>query len=117
MLLISSNIPQLAENMGLEKLHEKLNDKELSEFFSGLFPKDHPQNTRFAINFFTSIGLGPLTDDLRNHLQSIPQLILNAQHQVSSTSSSSESSSEESSSSSSEDSSEGNNSDSESRKS
>jgi len=94
--------------MGLEKLHEKLNDKDLSEFFSGLFPKDHPQNTRFAINFFTSIGLGPLTEDLRNHLQSIPQMILNAQHQVSSTSSSSDSSQESSSSSSSEESSDEN---------
>ena len=94
--------------MGLEKLHEKLNDKDLSEFFSGLFPKDHPQNTRFAINFFTSIGLGPLTEDLRNHLQSIPQMILNAQHQVSSTSSSSDSSQESSSSSSSDESSDEN---------
>lgn len=94
--------------MGLEKLHEKLNDKELSDFFSGLFPKDHPQNTRFAINFFTSIGLGPLTEDLRNHLQSIPQLILNAQHNVSSTSSSSDSSEDSSSSSSDGESSEGN---------
>jgi hypothetical protein len=26
-----------------------------------LFPKDLPKNTRFAINFFTSIGLGGLT--------------------------------------------------------
>ncbi len=90
--------------MGLEKLNEKLNDKDLKEFFSGLFPKDHPKNTRFAINFFTSIGLGPLTEELRSHLQSMPQLILNAQHAVSSTSSSSESS-DGSSSSSSEDSS------------
>ena len=86
--------------MGLEKLNEKLNDKDLKEFFSGLFPKDHPKNTRFAINFFTSIGLGPLTEDLRNHLQAMPQLILNAQHNVSSTSSSSESSEGSSSSSS-----------------
>jgi len=29
--------------------------------FDGLFPRDDPKNTRFAINFFTSIGLGGLT--------------------------------------------------------
>lgn len=92
--------------MGLEKLNEKLNGKDLKDFFSGLFPKDHPKNMRFAINFFTSIGLGPLTEELRNELQSMPQLILNAQHTVSSTSSSNESS-DESSSSSSQESSEG----------
>lgn len=38
-------------------------------FFEGLFPKDMPKNTRFAINFFTSIGLGGLTDALRDFLK------------------------------------------------
>ena len=38
-------------------------------FFEGLFPKDAPKNTRFAINFFTSIGLGGLTDALRDFLK------------------------------------------------
>lgn len=33
----------------------------LQSFFEGLFPRDNPWNTRFAINFFTSIGLGGLT--------------------------------------------------------
>jgi len=51
--------------MGLEKLYEKFQDDELKEHFQGLFPKDHPKNTRFAINFFTSIGVGALTEDLR----------------------------------------------------
>ena len=30
-------------------------------YFEGLFPRDNPRDTRFAINFFTSIGLGGLT--------------------------------------------------------
>ena len=30
-------------------------------YFEGLFPRDNPRNTRFAINFFTAIGLGGLT--------------------------------------------------------
>lgn len=29
--------------------------------FEGLFPRDHPKNSRFAINFFSLIGLGGLT--------------------------------------------------------
>ena len=33
----------------------------MQESFSGLFPRDNPKNTRFSINFFTSIGLGGLT--------------------------------------------------------
>jgi pre-mRNA-splicing factor CWC22 len=34
-----------------------------------MFPKDNLRHTRFAVNFFTSIGLGALTDDLRDFLK------------------------------------------------
>ena len=69
---------ELAEYMGLQKLNERLKDlyviscditimfnmvlyRSLAESFEGLLPRDNPRNTRFAINFFTSIGLGGLT--------------------------------------------------------
>lgn len=60
---------ELSEYMGLAKLNERVKDPTLQGAFSGLFPRDNPKNTRFAINFFTSIGLGGLTDDLREHLK------------------------------------------------
>jgi pre-mRNA-splicing factor CWC22 len=34
------------------------------------------QNARFSINFFTSIGLGALTEDLRQFLKDAPKLLL-----------------------------------------
>lgn len=52
---------ELAEFMGLVKLNERVKDPTLQEVFDGLFPRNSPQNTRFAINFYTSIGLGGLT--------------------------------------------------------
>jgi len=64
---------ELSEYMGLAKLNERVKDVTLQEVFEGLFPRDDPKNTRFAINFFTSIGLGGLTDDLREHLKSHPK--------------------------------------------
>ncbi|CAG0887789.1 unnamed protein product [Darwinula stevensoni] len=64
---------ELAEYMGLGKLNERIKDPTLQPAFEGLFPRDNPQNTRFAINFFTSIGLGGLTDDLREHLAKRPK--------------------------------------------
>ncbi|KAL6259038.1 hypothetical protein P5V15_008960 [Pogonomyrmex californicus] len=66
---------ELSEYMGLAKLNERVKDVTLQEVFEGLFPRDDPKNTRFAINFFTSIGLGGLTDDLREHLKSHPKPI------------------------------------------
>lgn len=59
----------LAECMGMKKLQERLADPFLQDSFAGLFPKDHPRNTRFSINYFTSIGMGGVTDDMREHLK------------------------------------------------
>jgi hypothetical protein len=35
----------------------------------GMFPMDVPKNTRFAINYFTSIGLGVITEEMRVYLK------------------------------------------------
>ncbi|TDG47777.1 hypothetical protein AWZ03_005731 [Drosophila navojoa] len=66
---------ELAEYMGLGKLNAKLKEEVLLDSLAGLFPKDNPRNTRFSINFFTSIGLGGLTDDLRRFLKNAPKTV------------------------------------------
>ena len=52
---------------GLAKLRDRFSDPYMQDVFSGLFPRDNARDTRFAINFFTSIGLGGLTDGLRGN--------------------------------------------------
>ncbi|RVE50353.1 hypothetical protein evm_005019 [Chilo suppressalis] len=97
---------ELAEYMGLKKLNDRLKDPTLQYAFSGIFPRDNPKNTRFSINFFTSIGLGGLTDELREHLKQMPKNVpapvqeINVDSESDSSSSSSSSSSDDSSSSS-----------------
>ena len=59
----------LAETLGLRKLNERLQDPELLHAYEGIFPRDSAKNTRFGINFFTSIGLGGVTDELREYLK------------------------------------------------
>ncbi|KAK4880160.1 hypothetical protein RN001_008306 [Aquatica leii] len=95
---------ELSEYMGTQNLNARLKDPTLETYFAGLFPRDNPKNTRFAINFFTSIGLGGLTNSLREHLKMLPKLPTNEAEELSSSneSSSSSSSSSDSSSSSSE---------------
>lgn len=68
---------ELSEHLGLRKLNERLSDPLMQDSFDGIFPKDNPKNTRFAINFFTSIGLGGLTDSLREYLKNMPRMIMN----------------------------------------
>lgn len=62
---------ELAEFMGIKKLNARLQDPTLTEYFVGIFPKENPRDSRFSINFFTAIGLGGLTDDLRDHLKAM----------------------------------------------
>ncbi|KAI9494632.1 MIF4G-domain-containing protein [Zychaea mexicana] len=56
---------EISEFLGLKKLKERMDDPYMAESFQGMFPKDNPKNTRFAINYWTSIGLGALTEELR----------------------------------------------------
>lgn len=63
----------LAEALGMPKLQERLKDEILRPSYEGIFPTDNPRNTRFSINYFTSIGMGALTEDMREHLKTLPK--------------------------------------------
>lgn len=63
----------LGEHLGLPKLRAQMTDEILKPSFEGLFPLDNPRNTRFSINYFTSIGFGILTEDMREHLKNLPR--------------------------------------------
>ena len=60
--------------MGLQSLNERLQDPDCAMWFHGIFPRDTPRNMRFSINFFTSIGLGGLTEAMRAFLKVCSQL-------------------------------------------
>ncbi|KAL8567659.1 hypothetical protein ACOMHN_054471 [Nucella lapillus] len=72
---------ELSEYMGLPKLNNRLRDRTLQEYFEGILPRQNPKDTRFAINFFTTIGLGGLTEDLREHLKGISKQLMQHKQQ------------------------------------
>ncbi|XP_022985613.1 pre-mRNA-splicing factor CWC22 homolog [Cucurbita maxima] len=74
---------ELSEHLGIRLLNERLTDPTMQDSFESIFPRDNPKNTRFAINFFTSIGLGGLTENLREYLKNMPRLIMQQQKPVS----------------------------------
>ncbi|KAF2399626.1 MIF4G-domain-containing protein [Trichodelitschia bisporula] len=49
---------EISQAIGMRKLAETLKTPELQPALDGIFPTDDPRNTRFAINFFTAIGMG-----------------------------------------------------------
>ena len=72
-IFIKILVQDLAEALGMAKLQSRLKDPLQSPYFENLFPLDNPRNTRFAINYFTSIGMGGLTDEMREHLKNAPK--------------------------------------------
>lgn len=66
---------ELAEGLGLPSLKERVEDPGGTGWFAGLFPMSSPADLRFGINFFTSIGLGGLTQQARENLTKLPALL------------------------------------------
>jgi len=58
----------LSENLGAKKLHARMKDEELQPYVRGLFQEGNVKDMRFCINFFSAVGLGFLTEDLRERL-------------------------------------------------
>ncbi|KAH8781495.1 hypothetical protein F5883DRAFT_600122 [Diaporthe sp. PMI_573] len=64
---------EISEEIGLKKLQARCRDPLLQPSLEGIFPRsDDRRNIRFSINYFTSIGMGALTEDMREYLQSLP---------------------------------------------
>lgn len=68
-IFIKILMSEMMESMGLKTLAERFQDPEVKIGTAGMFPLDVPKNTRFAINYFTSIGLGIITEDMREYLK------------------------------------------------
>ena len=61
--------------VGMATLKTRLHDRSMRQVFEGMLPMADPRATRFAINFYTKIGLGALTDEMRHHLANAPALL------------------------------------------
>lgn len=68
-IFVKIMMQEVTESMGLPTLKERFADPEIKTLCTGMFPLDNPKNTRFAINYFTSVGLGALTEEMREHLK------------------------------------------------
>lgn len=71
-------IEELAQGMGMKKLSERMRDEAIVPSLAGIFPMDDARNTRFSINFFTAIGMGVLTEPMREYLKNMPKPTLPA---------------------------------------
>lgn len=75
-IFIKIMMQEMMESMGLKTLAERFKDEQIKHATKDMFPMDNPKNTRFSINYFTSIGLGILTEEMREYLKNAPRLIM-----------------------------------------
>lgn len=68
-IFIKILMQEMMEELGIKQLAQRFKDSDMQPALAGIFPKDNPKNTRFSINYFTSIGLGVITEDMRTWLQ------------------------------------------------
>ena len=63
-------MPVMQEMMeGMKTLAERFKDPEVKRGCEGMFLTDVLKNIRFAINYFTSIGLGVIMEEMRVYLK------------------------------------------------
>ncbi|XP_010431014.1 PREDICTED: pre-mRNA-splicing factor CWC22 homolog [Camelina sativa] len=67
---------ELSELLGIRLLNERLQYLAMQESLESIFRKDNQENVRFSINFFTSIGLSGLTENLREYLKNMQHLVI-----------------------------------------
>ncbi|CAD0112458.1 unnamed protein product [Aureobasidium uvarum] len=71
-IFIKILIEELAQNIGMKKLSERMKDDALLPALAGIFPVDNPRNTRFSINFFTAIGMARQVTLATQATQAVP---------------------------------------------
>lgn len=67
-IFIKFMMQELQHSLGLVELASRFRESTLQQYLADMFPMDNPRNTRFSINFFTSLELGVLTEGMRENL-------------------------------------------------
>ena len=72
-IFIKILVQDIVEALGMGEVQKRFKDDLMKANFQGIFPTDNPRNIRFSINYFTSIGMGGLTEELRTRLKNAPK--------------------------------------------
>ena len=66
---------ELQSLLGLRELAARFAAPQMQSAYANMFPMDNPRDTRFSINFFTSIGAGVVTEGMREYLKDLPRIM------------------------------------------
>ncbi|GAV53799.1 hypothetical protein ZYGR_0AK03010 [Zygosaccharomyces rouxii] len=64
-ILLKFLLLELVAELGIDQLQIRFQEEYIRPFLQGLFPQQHAPHIRYSINYFTAIGLGVLTEEMR----------------------------------------------------
>lgn len=64
-ILLKFLLLELVAELGIDQLQARFKEEYIQSFLHGLFPRQNVSNIRYSINYFTAIGLGILTEQMR----------------------------------------------------
>lgn len=64
---------ELVADLSINELKDRLSEDYIQPYVGGMFPNDDIENIRYSINYFTAIGLGVLTDKMRERLAELEE--------------------------------------------
>ncbi|CAR21779.1 U2-type spliceosomal complex subunit CWC22 [Lachancea thermotolerans CBS 6340] len=67
---------ELVLDLSIDTLQARLDEPYIQPFLVNLFPKDDAEKSRFSINYFTAIGLGRLTEGMRQALADMEKKVV-----------------------------------------
>ncbi|VEU20875.1 DEKNAAC101698 [Brettanomyces naardenensis] len=71
-ILLKFILLRLRSELGMAELLRRIGESYISPYLGGLFPRTGADHLRFSINYFTAIGLGRLTEEMREILKNSP---------------------------------------------
>ncbi|CCE61631.1 hypothetical protein TPHA_0A05570 [Tetrapisispora phaffii CBS 4417] len=70
-ILVKYIFQKLVSDLGIDELKSRLNEEYIQPYQVNIFPVDDPEKSRYSINYFTAIGLGVLTENMRKYIELI----------------------------------------------
>ena len=64
---------ELVADLSIDELKDRLNEDYIQPYIKGMFPSEDMEHIRYSINYFTAIGLGVLTDKMRERLTELEE--------------------------------------------